>query len=285
MAPAPAAPACCSVARSAPSGLILGDKVPDFSEIILPRVNLVQNIGELKNSFPSGTLVLNQQIILFVPPLIDAKTNEVKRQATPPLTMTVLGFRPTRYVEKVAGGGRGIVVNTEAEVRSNGGTLDYQEWKLKAPSGMKRFEYLADALVLIQAPEGEAGKDPIFSFTVDGKQNALAMWAMKGVVYTAAAKRVFFTARSIGALKTGGYPSWCYSITTREEQYPGGNCAWVPVCLPKAKNTPELLEFARNVLTAPPATPDEPAPAVAAPVAAAAAAAPAPTAGTATQPA
>lgn len=266
VAPEPAAPVsrpCCSAVAQrpsgalAPNGLMLGDRIPDFSEIILPRVNIVQNIGALKESFICGSLVLNQEIVLFIPPMVNTKTGVVERAATPPVTITVLGFRPTRYCEKIEGGVRGLIVNSEAEVRAAGGTLDYQEWKLKKESGMKRFEPLADALVLIEAPEGEAGKNPLFSYEIAGKNHALAMWGMRGTSYTAAAKRVFFTARAVGNLRQGGYPSWSYAVSSREEQYPGGNRAWIPICLPKAKTPPEFLAFVQQVLNAPPAAPED----------------------------
>lgn len=228
-------------------GLMLGDHIPDFSEIIMPRVNIAQNIGKIKEKFPVGTLVLNQQVILFLPPLT---TPQGTSPATPPATITVLGFRPTVYCEKVPGGGKGLTVKTPEAVVKAGGTLDYQEWDLKKGSGMKRFEYLADALVLIKRPEGTKD-EALFSYEVEGARYALALWALRGVCYTAAAKRVFFTHRAIGCLRQEGYPSWSYSVSTREETYPGGNKAWIPVCIPNAKNSPAVLDFVKTVLTAP----------------------------------
>jgi len=233
-----------------PTGLVLGDKIPDFQDIILPRMNIVQNIGKLKDSFDSGALVLNQQDALFIPPAVNAKTGIVERESTPPVFLTVLGFRPTRYCEKVPGGGKGMIVNTEADVRSNGGTLDYAEWNLKKAAGMKRFEPLADALVAIERPASFVDDDSVFVYEVDGKKIALALWALRGTSYTTAAKRVFFTARAVGCLR-GGYPTWQYAVSTREETYDSGNKAWIPVCLPKVKTTPVFMDFVRSVLSAP----------------------------------
>lgn len=226
----------------------LGDKIPSFDEVILPRVNIAQNIGELKNSFEPGTLVLNQAVVLFVPPVINAKTQVVERQATAPATITVLGFKPTRFVEKIEGSGeRGPIVNTEEDVRKAGGTLDYNEYQLKKSSGMRRFEQLADALVAIEKPADVADDDTMFVYPVNGVKYALALWAMKGVNYTNVAKRVFFTARAIGCLRTG-YPTHSFSVSTREETYKGGKKAWIGVCIPKARSTPEFLAFVADVL-------------------------------------
>ena len=233
-----------------PTGLVLGDKIPDFQDIILPRLNIVQNIGKLQESFDNGALVLNQQDALFIPPKVNEKTGVVERPATPPVILTVLGFRPTRYCEKVPGGGKGMIVNNEQAVRENGGTLDYGEWMLKQKSGMKRFEPLADALVAIERPETFPDDDTVFVYEVDGKKLALALWALRGTAYTAAAKRVFFTARAVGCLR-GGYPTWRYAVSTRQETYDSGNKAWIPVCIPKAKTTPIFLDFVRSVISAP----------------------------------
>jgi len=233
---------------TSPAGFILGDKIPDFSEIVLPRINIVQNIGKLQESFENGSVTLNQQHPLFIPPRI--VNGKIEREATPPVIMTVIGFRPTRYSEKTTGGARGLLVNTEAEVRANGGTLDYSEWNLKKASGMKRFEPLADAFVAIERPESFPDDDTVFVYDVDGRKLALALWAMKGTSYTAAAKRVFFTGRSMGILR-GGYPTWAFSIATREESYDTGNKAWIPVCLPARKQTPIFLDFVRSVCNAP----------------------------------
>jgi hypothetical protein len=162
-----------------------------------------------------------------------------------------MGFRPTRYVEKVTGGARGLIVNTEDEVRAAGGTLDYKEWNLKKASGMKRFEVLAEALVAIERPEHVADDETVFVYPVtDGDKTrkfALALWAMKGTAYTAAAKRVFFTNRAVGCLRKG-YPTRSFQLSTRFESFDNGNGAWVPVALPGAESTPGFMEFARAIL-------------------------------------
>lgn len=243
----PAVQASLGVPAAGPTGLVLGDKLPDFKDIILPRINLVQNIGGLTESFESGMIVLNQATVLFMPPIIDTKTGKVEREASPPVNIVVFGFRPTRYSEKVAGGAKGLIVDTEDAVRASGGTLDYAEWNLKKASGMKRFEPLADALVAIQRPANCADDDTVFVYDVDGAKYALALWAMKGTSYTAAAKRVFFTARMCGCLRKG-YPTWSYALTCREQKYETGNAAWVPVCIPIKQTTPAFLEFVKSII-------------------------------------
>lgn len=255
-APTPAAvpaPATTAVAVApsngalVPGGLVLGDKIPEFKDIILPRLNIVQNIGSLKDSFAPGGIVFNQQALLFTPPIIDKTTGNVSKVGLPPVIITCLGFRPTRFVEKVGGGARGMIVDTEEAVRANGGTLDYNEWKLKKNDGMKRFEELADALVAIERPECIKDDGSYFVFPVGDKQYALAIWGLKGTAYTAAAKRVFFTSRATGCLSKG-YPTRSFAMTTRWTSFEGGNGTWVPALIPHQPSTPEFMAWVGNVL-------------------------------------
>lgn len=230
---------------------VLGDVIPDFSEIVMPRINLVHGIGTLKDSFPVGAIVFNQQTVLFTAPLIKknaAGVDEVVQQALPPVNITVLGFRPTRFVEKVDGGGRGIICNTEDQVRSCGGTLDYREWELKKASGMKLFQPLAEALVAIRRPAHCIDDGSVFVYPVDGHKYALGLWGMKGSAYTAAAKTVFFTHRKMGCLMNG-YPTKNYNFSTKLKPLgPKQNPTWVPVCLPAENSSPAFLDFVREVL-------------------------------------
>lgn len=261
-APAVAAPAAAPVTVPAVTGagavakpnntLLLGDVLPNFSEMIIPRVNLVQFSGELKDTFEPGTLLYNQQVPLHIPAKINEKDKVVVRAATPPVTMTFIGFRPTRFVEKVVGGGKGLLVNTEQEVRDAGGTLDYNEWNLKKESGMKRFEYLADGMVVIERPEIVADDDTVFTYEINGKKYTLALWAVRGTAYTNLCKKILFPARRMGALRLGGFPSWNYSLSSRE-QVTAGNKYFIPFAMPKAKSTPEMIAFVKEIVEGAPA--------------------------------
>lgn len=249
VAPAPAALATIPKAGlPTKSTFLLGDVLPDFSDMVIPRVNIVQNIGTLSESFQSGSLLYGQQVVLFTPAVIDVKSSTIKQAATPPVNVTFFGFRPTRFAQKLPGGAKGLLVNTEDEVRAAGGTLDYAEFKLKEASGMTRFEPLADAMVAIQRPDALADDDTIFVYDIERKKYALALWAVRGTAYTNLCKKTLFPARRMGALRQGGYPSWSYSLSTREEKYPGGHAAWIPVALPREKNTPAFLDFVREII-------------------------------------
>jgi hypothetical protein len=234
----------------AQNSLVLGDTVPEMKDIIIPRLNIVQGVGQLKDQFPQGAIVHGQSTVLFEPSVIDSKTGQLTKKGTNPLVLTVLGFRPTRFAEKVAGGARGLVVATEEEVTKSGGTLSYQEWELKKAAGCKLFTPLAEALVAIERPEHIKDDDTIFTFPCVDKKYAVALWAMKGTAYTNGAKKVFFTQRKMGCLLQG-YPTFAFAVTTKLEKYPGGNSAWIPVPVPLERNKPEFIEFAKAILEAP----------------------------------
>ncbi len=242
-----------SVPATVPSNnaLLLGDSMPNFSEMIIPRINLVQFSGVLKDSYEPGTILFNQQVPLHIPAKINEKDKTLIRQSTPPVTMTFVGFWPTRYVEKVPGGGKGALVNTEAAVTACGGTLDYNEWKLKRDSGMKRFEYYKQAMVVIERPELVADDDSVFTFEVEGKKYTVALWAVKGSAYTNLYKKILAPARRMGCLSKGGFPSWSYSLSSRE-QVTEGNKYFIPFALPKAKSTPAVLNFIKEIVTGTP---------------------------------
>lgn len=225
---------------------------PSLRDVILPRINIVQNSGKLIQSFPFGSLVFDRKLVLFSPPDVDPDTGNVRRTGTPPVTITVLTIHKTRYVEKVKyqSGVRGLIVDTEEAVRAAGGTLDYNEWKLKEASGMKRFEYMSDTVVAIERPEAVADDDTVFVYPINGKKYTLANWALKGTAYTAACKRVFFHDISMGCLRANGYPTFSYSVSTRAKTDYGNTYA-VPVCLPNQKSTPEFLEFAFGLIGRP----------------------------------
>ncbi len=247
-----------AVVPGASSSLGNLDYLPGFGDIILPRLNMVQGSGLLKDSFPQGAIVFGQNLVLFTLPIFDKATGNVTTKALPPVNITVLGFRPTRYVEKVAGGAKGMLVNTESEVRAAGGTLDYNEWKLKEASGMKRFEYLAEAFIAVRRPEHVADDGTVFVFDVGGEKYALALFSMKASAYTQCAKKVFFTARNLGCLadkkengvvvRKGGYYTWSYNLSTRSAVQ-AGNTYYVPLAIPNAPSTKAMLEFVNGILS------------------------------------
>lgn len=250
-APAPAAeiPTTSAVAVVPPapvartnSPVQFDDENIGFEDCILPRINIVQKVGDLSNIFGGGEIVLNQSVVIHTP------ADPVKKiVGTPPLVFTILGFRPRQFPEKVAGGKMGILANSEADVVRHGGTLDYKEHKaslgVEGVKPLKLFQRLATAVILIERPAhlAETDKDNIlFPYECAGKFYALALWGMKGIAYTGAAK-VIFTARKLGHLRHG-YCKQAYTLTSELKEYEG-NFAYKPVLGVGPKTSPEFEAF------------------------------------------
>lgn len=244
----PTKPVTMEVARPVPTSVpstsvpSYNDEEIDFGDIILPRLNIVQKVGDLSNLFTPGEIVLNQNLVIH-----DAKK-------TPAIVFTVIGFKKKQFVEKVEGGAMGALYHSQEDVVSHGGTLDYKEWqesiktaKEKGGKALKYFQPLATALLLVERPAHVPDEDhTVFPYECEGKWHALALWSMKGTGYTNGAKTIF-TARKIGHLRKEGYPSQTWTLTTKLENY-GGNFAYIPVLKPGARNSPEFVAFVKDIL-------------------------------------
>lgn len=225
---------------------LFDDQNIGFEDIILPRINIVQKVGDLSEIFNPGEIVLKQSLVIHNP----------GKPGTPgdaPLNIVVLGFKKTQFAEKVAGGAQGILAHTEQEVVKHGGTLDYKEWQAseaaaKAGQGkaLRLFQRLATALVLVEKPAQVTDADHIeFPYECEGAFYALVLWSMKGTAYTHAAKTMF-TARKIGHLRSG-YSKSIWTLTTKSEKF-GDNYAYVPVVKAGRKTSEVFQKFTLTVL-------------------------------------
>lgn len=241
----------CAIADApqVPAVVSQADEAPRRDQIIFPRLNVVQGSGDLKESFPMGAVVYAQSLVLCQPTVINAKTGALEAQGTPPAIITVLKVFPERFVEKVEGGGKGLIVNTEEAVRAAGGTLSFKEWEAKKSSGIKRFGPMADVLFAVERPEAVADDDTVFIYPVDGRKYAVALWSLTWTSYTAVAKGVLYTQKALGCLKNG-YNAYSFALSTRiVVDKRTGNTYYVPVMIKHKPSTPAFLEFASEVVT------------------------------------
>lgn len=226
-----------------------------FEDVILPRINIVQKVGDLSNIFDGGEIVLNQEIVIHTPAFIHADDPTKNTPGTGPLNITVIGFRKRQFAEKVSGGKRGILLNNEADVPKNNGTLDYGEWQASIesakipgnPPAKRYFERLATCMVLIERPAHIPDESHLlFPYDCEGKYFALALWSMKGTAYTNAAKKVFFTQRKIGSCRAG-YLTHGWTLTSKLNQY-GENFAYAPVVKSGPVSSEGFKAFAREIV-------------------------------------
>jgi len=191
----------------------------DEGDMVLPRLVIVQNVGDLSQVYPRGSIVLGGQLVLA----------EGGKETNPSASVRiiVLGMQPTAYAEKLPGGARGNYFRTQEEVTKVNGTLD---WNESQKTGKQLYQRTTIAWIAIEQP---GTLDPsAFPYAIDGKNYALALYTMKGVAYTNAARH-FKTARKMGHLRDEptmkrGYRHGIWTLQSQLRKY-GSNFAYAPI--------------------------------------------------------
>lgn len=205
----------------------------DPSDLSVPRLNIVQKVGELSNTYDPGAILLGGQLILRDAP----KGKEVGK----PIRFLIVGFQPTVFVERVEGGLRGNMLRSEADVVAKGGTLDWNESK---QTGKTWYQRSATALIAIEQVEGLGNEH--FPNTFDGKRYALALYTMKGTGYNQAAKRIK-SERKIGFLREHGYRGGFWTLSSKLETNKQ-NSYYVPVVNPAGVTSEAFRTELRDLL-------------------------------------
>lgn len=251
VAPAPesAAPENAVATRDAQPGFFDEDNIR-YEDIVFPRINIVQFVGKLsqEENFDPGTIVLGSANVIHTPESKDDK-------GTAPLNLTVLGFRPLQYVEKLTGGKQGRLANSESEVVRMGGTLAWKEWEASKAGGkpLAYFQTLATALILVEKPTTYEDPDQLdfpYLYQPEGspaRYFALALWGMKGSSYTKGAKTIR-TQRKIGSLRKT-YLAHSWTLTTFKDSK-DDNYYFVPKLRPATKNSELFQDFVKSIIGA-----------------------------------
>jgi len=225
-------PAPPSAVTSANPGYYDDQNIP-ASDLKLPRLNIVQKVGELSNNYAGGTILLDGNLTL-----VDAPKGPAESAA---FRFLVIGLQDKKFVEKVEGGLRGNTFLTEAEVVKAGGTLDYNE--AKSSNGAKPlYQTLVTAMIIIEKPA--TVNDNAFPITFDGKKYALALYSMKGTSYTNAAKHLY-TARKFGNCAEGFRFGW-WTMTSRIKA--AANSYFIPTVRQQEFSTPAFRVFLTALL-------------------------------------
>lgn len=207
------------VVSQASLGKVSGDV--SRRDIIIPTLKIAQGVGGLAENFTPGNIVLNNELLLS--------------EGSDPVKLTVLACKKS-FIEVVDFGGEKTPrrFNTEQEVKDAG---LWTEWinNQKPP-----VQEVAEALVAIESET----ENPLFPFsreTEDGKtvHYALALWTMRGVSYSRAAKLIFTAGQF--SLRDGLYKGQ-WTLTTKREKV-GKNTIAVPVLKQTGKNDAETQEF------------------------------------------
>jgi hypothetical protein len=221
---------------------VLGDYVPGMDEIKLPVISLVHEKSETAGRFTVGSIVHNNQTLLFSPPVIDKNAGTIIKAGTKPVEITVVGLKSQRFTEVTAGGVRGLLLNTLDQVKQANGTLDYQEFELKKATGIKRFGHLDDFVVLVKRPEHCQDDDSVFIYSIEGSKYAMCILRLAKSAWTSLAKNFIYSEKKNGCLLAGFYTR-AIQVTTVEKKFDGGKGTWVPVGVAGNKSSPEFINF------------------------------------------
>lgn len=209
-----------------------GDSDISMDDIQMPRIHIVQKVGDLSEQFEPGEIVLNR--------------------ATPlpqPLPFVVLGFKPKIYVERIEGG-NGRICRSLQEVAAAGGTTNYEDAEARE---LPLFQTMATGIFAIQYQEVKDDAGALLTNPADfpyedpeGGLWVVAQYSMKGTAYTNAAKPLY-TARMMGRLRKD-WTAVRWGMETKMEKFKTGNWAAKPVLTILGDTTPAWREWVKQTV-------------------------------------
>lgn len=203
----------------------------------LPRINVVQAVGQLSEDFKPGTILLNKEV-----ELVAASTDP--KEWTEPLELIVLNARK-QFRENIEfdGDKQPRVLDTLAEVEKNGGWIDWRNDE-KPP-----WSPMLTALLLVKA-RTEAHAEQFGIPGPDGAQYEMALWTMTGVAFSKAGKAIMTAGTYSLKNKETGEPMLHlgrWHLQVRREKL-GTNLVYVPRLQSAGKNDAEFVKFAEGLL-------------------------------------
>jgi len=189
------------------------------SDLQIPSLKLVQQVGDLGELFTPGSFVLNNEHSVS--------------DGTAEVTITVAHWNKY-YIENLEYGTDQTpdTAKTMQEVVKKGGTT---EWQGKTPP---TWTPVGVATCIVE------GKDDLhFPFAYEDKQYAISLWTMRNTAYRRSG-RVIMTAAAYN-LKTGlEYGNW--KLTSKRETL-GKNKVFVPVLKTGGRNSDEFAAWIRQL--------------------------------------
>jgi len=197
-------------------------------DLILPRINLTQKVGDLGDQFGPGVIVFQKEQVLW-------------KDGQEPLNMVILHAQK-RYQENTEFGSdeMGQVVDTLDEVKALGGWIDWRD----GDAGKRESPPWAPRLDVVCVLEGPKGVDTsLFPFQFNGKAYAAAVWTLSKSGFTSAG-RTILTARA--TFLRDGYRTGSWQVTAAKRQGPKG-VYFIPAFRASGKTDEKFREFLGGV--------------------------------------
>ena len=189
------------------------------NDIKLPRINLVQKVGDLSNLFTPGVFLFNKEVILS-----NGKT---------PFEVTVLRLRK-QYQQDLPYGSEELpqTYDTADEVLANGGSLKWGDDNY--------FKEIAHVQVVMEKPSDCPPElEGLFPYSFQDKDYGVAIWTLTGSAFTSAGKTLITAAYTLlkAGLHTGKF------AVTAEIKKNAKNSWYAPLFKFAGKHSPEAVEF------------------------------------------
>ena len=197
-------------------------------DLVLPRINLTQKVGDLGDQFGPGVIVFQKEQVLW-------------KEGQDPLNMVILHAQK-RYQENTEFGSDeiGQVVDTLDEVKAQGGWIDWRD----GDAGKRESPPWAPRLDVVCVLEGPQGADTsLFPFQFNGKAYAAAVWTLSKSGFTSAG-RTILTARA--TFLRDGYRTGSWQVTAAKRQGPKG-VYFIPAFRASGKTDEKFREFVAGV--------------------------------------
>jgi len=192
-------------------------------DIKLPRINLVQKVGDLSNLFTPGIFLFNKEVILS-----NGKT---------PFDVTVLRLRK-QYQQDLPYGSEELpqAFDTAEEVINSGGSLKWGDENY--------YKEIAHVQLAMEKPSDcPAELEGLFPHVFEDKQYGVAIWTLTGSAFTSAGKTLITAAYTLlkAGLHTGKF------AVTSEIKKNAKNSWYAPVLKFAGKHSPEATAFFESI--------------------------------------
>lgn len=206
-----------------------------------PRINLVQKVGPMSDSFNLGEWVLEKLVKIG-----GGGNPEVNRAFDNPIDVVVISARK-QYQEVVKYGSEDFpeVLNSEAEVLDAGGTFEASPENYSVGNHGKRlFRPIAHVVLWVAKPEKSTEEmDAFFTMTApDGSEGTLAVFSAANTSFKGVGQPIATAASTYARNNLTGF-RW---KLTAKKSVSNGNTYASAQLIPAGKTTPELAEFLKG---------------------------------------